>query len=106
MSRIRARALFDNGITSAELLATAQTAEVINICRQCNAWKKPYRAIKGAAAEKADFIEQKVAKSMIRRAGLYVETLKTSTTLARQSEIEMSQERRKARAERDAKKRK
>jgi hypothetical protein len=55
---------------------------------------------------KANFIEDKIAKSMIRRAGVHVESLKADSRFSRQAELELSQERKKARAEREAKKNK
>lgn len=105
MSRVRARALYQSGITTAEQLSTASVSEVVTIFRSCTAWMSSKRKLIGEGPiSKANFIEDKIAKSVIRRAGIHVETLKSDSKFSRQAEIELSQERRKARAEREAKK--
>jgi len=60
--------------------------------------------LKGKGAEKAEQIENKIARSVIRKAKVFVENLSSTAQFTRASEIELSQERRKARAEREMKK--
>jgi hypothetical protein len=104
MTRIRARALFEAGIRTAEDLAKEKVEKVILIFRNCNAWLNKKRALTAGAEEKANFIETKIAKSAIKRAAIHANTHVLRGDIARQMEIQMGKEHRKARTEREAKK--
>ncbi len=105
MNRLRARALFNSGIRMAEDLASAPVDKVIEVLLNCNPYKSRERAISGENVTRhAGFIEQKAARSAIKRAKQHLEDAALSSEEMRKMEISRSQERRKARYDRETKK--
>jgi DNA polymerase theta len=100
MNRLRARALYTSGITTAQELADAPLEKVRQVLVDCGPNQNRMNMIESATAKhQATFLEEKAAKSAIKRAREFLEEEKAlATEDARTVALTRNRERRRSKA--------